>query len=197
MHTFQINIIMKRFLSLAFLISALSIFPSIGIEETTYVAHAAKPTTNRQATQTTSAKTSSGLSASSICTTRRDSQFGRLIVPKYYADIAKNLRNAGWNVSKRTVRRLDYTGTEYENVDIYTITKSTAAGSTVITLDDDEVRIKFPNSADKNAFMSSIKVFGYKMRGGRLMGGPTDCYWDGSYVESSGNTVKIVQIWEP
>lgn len=175
---------------------ALSMALLIPIATNAVTKRAAPKKTRTTQPATVSPKTSACLSAANLCTYIKEPQFGRIVVHKDYDSIVNALRTAGWSAEKRNETRLDYTGTEYEDVTIYTLSKTVDAGNTIIVLDED-IFIHFPNATDCDAFIASLKAFGYKMRGGRLTGGPDSCYWLGSIMERDGNTITLIPVWEP
>lgn len=150
-------------------------------------------------TATTKAKaaaktpTSAGITIDDFVFYASEPTYRRVFASRDVDSILDRLQKKGFNVSHRTETRDDDAGMFSETgtyeADIYTLTKTTEAGTTTIILDWN-IDIEFPNQADAETFINGVKAFGYR-NSGDMWRDPSECYYWGTDITHSGNKVRI------
>lgn len=129
--------------------------------------------------------------------------FSRGLNLKSDSKISKELESLGFSVNKSTRNRYEEVCGEYQSWKStkYTFTK-TIGGETLVIEKEDNLEIIFPNEEFLKKFMETASKEGYKKskgyseEDGDYYKGPSDCYYMGTDIIVSGNTVKITVRWE-
>lgn len=144
-------------------------------------------------------KESLTLKADIVCEAIAADGFSRLLTIRSDAKIIASLKSIGFTVvSQRTEYRSGECGDETVRQDTITVLSRDDDGTlTNVTLDPGAlfVEINFGSATDLQRFIDTAIKMGYKKNGDTL-NDPSDCYWAGSDIEISGNSVKIVSRFE-